>query len=103
MKYKRPAVFLDRDGVLNRDVGFVYRPDQFEWIDGAVCAIHHLNMAKYYVFVVTNQSGIARGYYTESEVQFLHQWVNERLFNEGAHIDALYHAPSSCYLLLSAS
>ena len=68
----RSAVFLDRDGVLNEDSGYAYRPDQINWIAGAKEAVRFLNKANYYVFVVTNQTGISRNLYTENDVQGLH-------------------------------
>ena len=64
----RPAVFLDRDGVLNEDSGYAYRPDQIKWIVGAMEAVRFLNEANYLVFVVTNQTGISRNLYTENDV-----------------------------------
>jgi D-glycero-D-manno-heptose 1,7-bisphosphate phosphatase len=90
---RRPAVFLDRDGVLNHDRDYVYTPEKFEWISGAQTAIKRLNEAGYYVIVVTNQSGVARGYFDEAAVHRLHAWMNDELAKIGAHIDAFYHCP----------
>ena len=89
----RPAAFLDRDGVLNVDPGFVSKPEDFTWIEGAQTAVKHLNENGYYVIVVTNQSGIARGLYEEAAVHALHKWINEQLSEIGAHVDAFYHCP----------
>jgi D-glycero-D-manno-heptose 1,7-bisphosphate phosphatase len=89
----RPAAFLDRDGVLNHDTGYVHTPDRFEWITGAREAVKHLNDAGCYVFVVTNQAGVAHGYYDEAAIHALHEWLNGELRRTGAHIDAFYHCP----------
>lgn len=93
MAERRPALFLDRDGVLNVDRGYVSRIDDFEWIEGAKTCIANFNRRGWYVFVVTNQSGIARGYYTEADMQALHDHMTEELKEAGAHIDRFYHAP----------
>ncbi len=90
---RRPAAFLDRDGVLNHDDGYIHRPDQIRWIDGAIDAVRWLNDAGYYVFVVTNQAGVAHGYYTEEHVHELHFWMQQQLQAKGAHIDAFEHSP----------
>jgi D-glycero-D-manno-heptose 1,7-bisphosphate phosphatase len=90
---RRPAAFLDRDGVLNVDHGYAHRPEQLEWIEGAPEAVHLLNTAGYYVFVVTNQSGIARGYYDEATLKSFHTYMQENLAPHGAHIDAFYYCP----------
>ncbi|RIJ27522.1 D-glycero-alpha-D-manno-heptose-1,7-bisphosphate 7-phosphatase [Henriciella algicola] len=93
MAERRPALFLDRDGVLNVDRGYVSRIEDFEWIEGAKTCIANFNKRGWYVFVVTNQSGIARGYYTEADMQALHDHMTEELKEAGAHIDRFYHAP----------
>jgi len=90
---RRPAAFLDRDGVLNVDHGYAHRPEQLEWIEGAAEAVRLLNEAGYYVLVITNQSGIARGYYDETAVQSFHAHMQDDLAAHGAHIDAFYYCP----------
>lgn len=89
----KPAVFFDRDGVLNIDTPYVYRKQDFVWIDGAIEAIKYFNDLGYLVFVVANQSGVARGYYNEGDVNILHDWVNSELKHYNAHIDAFYYCP----------
>jgi D,D-heptose 1,7-bisphosphate phosphatase len=89
----RPAAFLDRDGVLNRDTGYVHRAEDFVWIAGAKRAIKCLNDLGYFVFVITNQAGVARGFYKPEDVDKLHQWINEDLQPTGAHVDAFYFCP----------
>ncbi len=90
---RRPAIFLDRDGVLNRDVEYAHRPDQIVWVDGAIKAVKTFNDAGYYVFVVTNQAGVARGFYSEADVQALHGWMAGELARHGAHVDAFIYCP----------
>jgi D-glycero-D-manno-heptose 1,7-bisphosphate phosphatase len=89
----RPAAFLDRDGVLNKDDGYTHRPSDLVWIDGAPNVIRILNNAGYYVIVVTNQSGVARGYFGEDAVRAFHARMQDLLLAAGAHIDAFYHCP----------
>lgn len=90
---KRRAVFLDRDGVLNIDRGFVFKPENFEWVEGAVDALRRINEAGYLAVVVTNQSGIAREYYTETDFAALTAWMRRELMAKGARFDAIYHCP----------
>jgi len=89
----RGAVIFDRDGVLNRDVGYAFRPDQIEWVEGAVAAVKAVNDAGLFAFVATNQSGVARGYYAEADVEALHRWMNGELARQGARIDAFAYCP----------
>jgi D-glycero-D-manno-heptose 1,7-bisphosphate phosphatase len=86
-------VIFDRDGVLNRDVGYAHRPDQIVWGEGAMAAVRAVNDAGLYAFVATNQSGVARGYYAEADVLALHAWMNDELAKQGARIDAFVFCP----------
>lgn len=91
MKHK--AVFFDRDGVLNVDKAYLYKIDELEWIDGALEAIAYLMRSGYLVFVVTNQSGIARGYYTVAEMEKLHRYMADTAANSGGKIEKFYYCP----------
>ena len=90
---RRPAVFFDRDGVLNHDTGYTHKPEDLRLIDGVVETIRRCNRANRYVFVVTNQSGVARGLYTVEAVRTFHAAMQRELRRAGAHIDALYLCP----------
>lgn len=90
---RRPACFLDRDGVINVDHGYVHTPERFEWVAGAPQAIRWCNENGYLVIVVTNQSGIARGYYDAIQFQALTAWMDAELAALGAHVDATYYCP----------
>jgi D-glycero-D-manno-heptose 1,7-bisphosphate phosphatase len=89
----RSAVFLDRDGVLNRDLGYVHAPDRFEPVPGAAEAIAWLNARGRKVVVVTNQAGIARGYYSETQLAAFTRWIEDWLAERGARIEATYYCP----------
>lgn len=87
------AAFLDRDGVLNVDIDYLYRVEDLVWIDDAVAAVRRLNQRFARVVVVTNQSGVARGLYREDDVRRLHGWMAATLAAQGARIDAFYYCP----------
>ena len=89
----RPAAFLDRDGILNRDDGYVHKSEDIVWIEGAIEAVRWLNEQGFYVFVITNQGGVAHGYYEEQHVHDLHDWMQQEMQRHGAHIDAFEHCP----------
>ncbi len=89
----RKAVFLDRDGTLNVDKGYVHRVEEWEWIPGAIDALCALKQAGFLLVVVTNQAGIARGYYDKNDMAVLHAAINEELQQHGAMIDGFYYCP----------
>ena len=90
---RRKAIFLDRDGVINHDLGHVGSIERFNWIDGSIEAIRALNESGALVFVVTNQAGVARGLYTEDDVRLLHAYMQRELRRRGAHIDDFRYCP----------
>lgn len=89
----RRALFLDRDGVLNVDRGYVGSLDRFEWVDGALDAIRHATQAGWHVFIATNQSGVARGLYDESAVRALLDWIGDEARRTGGTIDDWRYCP----------
>ncbi len=89
----RRAVFLDRDGTINEEKDYLWRVEEFTFIDGAVEAIRLLKDAGYLVVVVTNQSGIGRGYYGEADLERLHSHMQSELERVGAAVDDYYFCP----------
>ena len=90
----RRALFLDRDGVINVDTGFVWQAEKFVFIDGVFEACRHARGLGYLLVVVTNQSGIGRGLYTEDDFRKLTRWMCARFAEEGAQIAKVYFAPT---------
>lgn len=89
----RPALFLDRDGVCNIDHGWVGSRDRFEWTPGAKAAMRMAHARGWHVFIVTNQSGVARGLYDEAAVQALHRWMLDEVLQSGGTIDDVRYCP----------
>jgi D-glycero-D-manno-heptose 1,7-bisphosphate phosphatase len=90
---RKIAVFLDRDGTINLDTNYLSSPDQLRLIAGSAQAIARLNRAGLPVVVVTNQSGLARGFYSHGDLQAVHDELDRLLASHGASIDAYYHCP----------
>lgn len=88
-----PAIFIDRDGTINEDIGYVSHPDQLVIYSFAAEAIRRINQAGLKVIIITNQSGIARGLYTEATLKAIHDKLRRELAREGAQIDGVYYCP----------
>lgn len=93
MKSLRPAVFLDRDGTINVEKGYLCRKEDFMYLEGAVEGLRKLQNMGYLLVVVTNQSGIARGYYSENDLQELTDWMVSDLKDKGISIAGVYYCP----------
>ena len=87
------AIFLDRDGVINIDHGYVHKIENFEFVPGIFEALRHFRDLGYKLIIVTNQSGIGRGYYSEEDFWKLSNWMQERLMAEGIEITEIFHCP----------
>lgn len=86
-------VFLDRDGTINKEVDYLYRNEDLVILSGVTDALRRLKEHDFQLIVVTNQAGVARGYYTEEDVITLHDELNKRLSMEGALIDHFFYCP----------
>jgi len=89
----KKALFLDRDGVINKEINYLHKIDEFEFIDGIFELCKYYQGLGYLIFVVTNQSGIARGYYDENDFEILTDWMNQQFVNNNIKIQKVYHCP----------
>jgi D-glycero-D-manno-heptose 1,7-bisphosphate phosphatase len=89
----RGAVFLDRDGVINEEVNYLSRPEDFRLLPRAAAAIRRLRKDGWPVIVVTNQSGVTRGYYTEADVAAIHERMRRDLARARTRVDGVYYCP----------
>jgi len=93
MPKKNKAVFLDRDGTIIEDTGYISTPAQIKFIPGSIAAIKKLNQAGYKVIVITNQSGVARGLFSEDMLQTIDKVVHRQILNGHAQVDGFYYCP----------
>lgn len=93
MKTRSPALFLDRDGVVNVDTDYLYRIEDVVFVDGIFDLVRAFRGRGYKIIIVTNQSGIARGRYSEADFAVLTAWMQAEFALRGASIDAVYHCP----------
>lgn len=89
----KPAVFLDRDGTVSEEVGYVNHVGRFRLLPRAAQGIRRINESDYLAVLVTNQAGVARGYFKESLVIAVHERLEELLAKNGAHLDGIYYCP----------
>lgn len=89
----RRALFLDRDGVINLDHGYVHDRAGFNFVDGIFDLVKYANDVGYMVFVVTNQAGIGRGYYTEHDFKLLTNWMCDQFLAKGGRVEKVYYCP----------
>ncbi len=87
------ALFLDRDGVINKEKNYLYQIEDFEFIDGVFATLKYFQDQGYLLIIVTNQAGIARGYYSEADFQKLNQWMLQQFEAQGIHIGKVYYSP----------
>lgn len=87
------CLFLDRDGIINRDIGYVYKPEEFEFLPGIFELCRASLQNSFLIVIVTNQSGVARGFYTEEDLQRLNHWLKQKFQQQNIEITAIYHCP----------
>ena len=91
-KISQKAAFLDRDGVINEDTGYLHNIKDFRWIEGAIEALKILKENNFLIIIISNQSGVARGYFSEQDVHKLHKWINLQLSKHNIKIDDFFFA-----------
>lgn len=89
----KKTIFFDRDGVINKDIGYAHKPSQIIWGKNLFKVIKYFNDTGYYIIILTNQSGIGRGYYKYQDVNKLHNWMNEKFIENDIHIDDFFFSP----------
>lgn len=87
------AIFLDRDGTINVEKHYLYKAEDFEFLPGAIEGLNRLQDAGYHLMIITNQSGIGRGYYLEEDFLALNDWMTKELEQDGIHISKTYYCP----------
>ncbi len=92
-KSKSPAIFIDRDGTINKEIGYLHKIEDWEWCPGAIDSLIKLSKTKYKIIIITNQAGIARKYYSHYEVYKLHAWFYNEIKIRKGRIDAIYFCP----------
>jgi len=93
MSEKRKAIFLDRDGVINKEVNHLSDPNNFEFIEGSIEALKILKQKGFLLIIITNQAGIARGLFTDETLKSIHNKMNKRLKQDGVELDDIFYCP----------
>ena len=91
-KISQKAAFLDRDGVINEDTGYLHNIKDFKWIEGAIEALKILKENNFLIIIISNQSGVSRGYFSKQDVHNLHKWINLQLSEHNVKIDDFFFA-----------
>jgi D-glycero-D-manno-heptose 1,7-bisphosphate phosphatase len=93
MKRLKPALFLDRDGVVNREIGYLYKPEQVQFTKGIFELCRYAQAHDYKLIIITNQAGIARQLYSENDFHVLMRWITGEFLNAHVHLDGYYFCP----------
>jgi D-glycero-D-manno-heptose 1,7-bisphosphate phosphatase len=93
LKKEKKIFIFDRDGVLIKNYGYVFEKKNLKWLKGAISAIKFLNKKRIFICVVTNQSGISRGYFTKKDLEIFHKFMQKTLYRNKCYIDKIYYCP----------